>query len=225
VPVAGQPIAENRVYLPLVAVVAAMVVGIFSLLGKRTAVLGAAALLALAWTAHERNQTYQSELRLWTDTVQKQPQNARACVMLSVTQMGMGKNNAAIATLLGGLQRMPTNPELHNNVGVYLCQSGRVSEGVRYLREAVRLNPKYVSAYLSLGQVLLQSNEAAGAAEAFAAAVALEPANAEARNFLGAAFSRLGRAAEAIAQFEAALTLKPDFEQARANLNTMRGAR
>jgi Tfp pilus assembly protein PilF len=225
VPVAGQPIAENRVYLPLAIIATAAVVGLFSILGKRAVILTTAALLSLAWTAHQRNEVYRDEITLWTDTVQKQPLNSRAWVMLSVAQIAAGQQATAIATLLAALQHLPNTPELHNNVGIYLCQSGRTAEGVAHLREAVRLNPRYVSAHLSLGQLLFQANDFAAAAEPFAAVVALEPQNVEARNWLGVALARLGRTADAIAQFEAILKIRPDFEQARANLNAVRAQR
>lgn len=225
VPVAGQPIAENRVYLPLALAVAGAVVGVFSILGNRAAALAVIALLPLGGLTHRRNEVLRDEVRLWADTLQKQPMNVRALTYLTFAQIAAGQPDRAIATMRAGIERMPGIPELHNNLGVYLYQAGRMTEALQHLREAVRLNPKQGSARLSLGQVLLAAGDPGGAAGEFAAAAALNPRDATAHNFLGLALVRAGRAAEAIPHFQAALTLKPDFAEARANLDAVRGAK
>ena len=78
VPVALQPIAENRMYLPLVAVVTAFILAVHRLLGARVRWLVLAlALGAIAATIH-RNNDYRDELSIWSDTVRKRPDNPRA---------------------------------------------------------------------------------------------------------------------------------------------------
>jgi hypothetical protein len=78
VPVVTETMAEQRMYLPLAAVVALVVLGLYAWAGR----LGAYALLALAVSlgilTFQRNQDYASELFIWRDTVAKRPENARA---------------------------------------------------------------------------------------------------------------------------------------------------
>jgi protein O-mannosyl-transferase len=223
VPIAGQPIAENRVYLPLAAIAALVIVGGYRWLGKKSLVLAVAALLSLAWAAHQRNKAFRSEIGIWDDTVLKHPDNVRAWVLLSAAQFGRGQIDAAVATMLNALRQRPATAEFHNNVGVYYYHARNLAEAVRHLREAIRLNPTYNSAYSALGQTLVETNDWTGAASAFEALTRLEPTNAEAQNFLGVALSRLGRIGEAIERVEIALKLRPDFPDARNNLAILRG--
>ncbi len=72
VPVALQPVAENRMYLPLAAA------GAYVLIGRWSLALLAALALCLGWATHERNGDYRSAVLIWGDTVAKRPMNARA---------------------------------------------------------------------------------------------------------------------------------------------------
>jgi len=76
VPVISQPMAEHRMYLPLVAVVAVGVPWLYVMAGRRSV----AAILLLAagmgWLTWQRNEVYRSEWSLWNDTLAKCPDNA-----------------------------------------------------------------------------------------------------------------------------------------------------
>src|SRR5581483_9641868 len=78
VPVVLQPIAESRMYLPLAAIVAGVVLAADSLFGPRLRwiVLGLGVGLAVRTVA--RNADYRDALSIWSDTVAKKPANARA---------------------------------------------------------------------------------------------------------------------------------------------------
>src|ERR1019366_1035198 len=73
IPLAFQPTAEHRAYLPLLAVVCLGVLCLYRWLGRRGAVLLAALAVLLGWLSFQRNKVYRSELALWSDTVVKQP--------------------------------------------------------------------------------------------------------------------------------------------------------
>ena len=69
VPVVLQPVAEHRMYLPLIAVVALAVTGSYLLLGRWSAILLSALALGLGALTHARNSDYGSPLLMWSDTV------------------------------------------------------------------------------------------------------------------------------------------------------------
>src|SRR5581483_1087701 len=100
VPVATEPMAEHRMYLPLAAVIAAGVCGIHALgLAQRRA--GAWGLLVLALgfggVTFARNGDYRSELTLWRDTVAKRPENFPARHNLALAFEAAGDVPAAMA--------------------------------------------------------------------------------------------------------------------------------
>src|SRR5258707_11137182 len=73
-----QMIVEHRMYLPLAAVIAGLVLAADRLLRRgRAAWFASAAVLGVGLTM-ARNHDYRSGLSLWSDTVAKRPHNAIA---------------------------------------------------------------------------------------------------------------------------------------------------
>jgi len=115
VPGMSQTLAEHRMYLPLAAVCAGVVMlgrrlltrWRWALVGYGMVLLAAAAGLG-ALTAR-RNEIYRNEVALWGDTVAK----------------------------------VPVNPYSQNNLGIALAAAGRPAEAMDHFRHALALNPDY----------------------------------------------------------------------------------
>ncbi|HEV8072594.1 MAG TPA: hypothetical protein VGP21_00565, partial [Opitutaceae bacterium] len=73
IPVAGQPMAEHRMYLSLAAVVTLGVLGLYAWLGRRSLMVLVAAAMGLGWLTIQRNKDYRSNLAILSDTVEKCP--------------------------------------------------------------------------------------------------------------------------------------------------------
>jgi tetratricopeptide (TPR) repeat protein len=113
---------------------------------------------------------------------------------------------------VGGLysDTLAKNPDCwmaHNNLGMALTESGRPTEAIVHLREAVRLKPDYADAHNNLGNAL--ARVPGGSAESiaeFEAALRIEPGMAEANGNLGTALVNIpGRLQEGISHLRAAL--------------------
>ncbi|MBM3317752.1 MAG: tetratricopeptide repeat protein [Candidatus Eisenbacteria bacterium] len=192
---------EHRLYLPLAAPVALLVLGGHALLGRakrgpagsaaRAAGVVLLALLALALGARTaaRNRDYRSAVALWSDTVRRQPLNARARLSL----------------------------------GIALDEQGCGQEGLAQMTEAVRLHPRLVRARVNLAIALLEIGRAGEALEHLRAAVALDPREARARSHLGIALCQLGRLEEGVRELREALRLDPSRVEAHLNLSLALG--
>lgn len=225
VPIAGQPIAESRAYLPLAAALLAVVavLGRWRLGAHRSSRwLVAAGAFALAWSAFGRNAQLGDPVRIWHDTTVRQPTNSRAWVYLSEALKARGKMQAAVDTLLAGLPHHSKSAEFHNNIAVAYFQAGKPAEAAAYFRAAFQLNPNYAGAYYNYGAILFETGNAAAAVEAFQHARRLNPGSVETENYLGLCYSRLGNRAAAIAHFENAVRIDPQHPHARANLESAR---
>jgi tetratricopeptide (TPR) repeat protein len=218
VPVAGQPIAENRAYLPAAVVAVAAVLGAHRALGRRGAAAAACVVFGFALLSLQRNADYRSDEAIWQDTVAKRPGNARAWVYLSFAQNAGGRGSEAIATLATATRVHPQNAEIENNLAAFLHQSGRSTEAIPHFRRAIALKPDYTGALANFGTAALGADDLPDAIACFEALARLEPGNAATRNTLGVCFAKAGRTEEAKAQFQAALALQPDFTEARNNL-------
>jgi len=107
-PVAA-PAAEHRMYLPLAAVAAAVVLGCHALLRRRVpagagralalraaAVATAAAVVILVLLTQARNELYAIPGGIWLDVLQRQPNNGRALWNLAITCTELGDLETAL---------------------------------------------------------------------------------------------------------------------------------
>jgi Flp pilus assembly protein TadD len=109
------------------------------------------------------------------------------------------------------------------NMGRLMLDAGRVDDSVNLLRRAREVEPTYALAHRLLGLALVQQGDPRAAAEAFGRATELDPDSAEGWNYRGATLEKLGDLSGAIDAYERALKINPAFEQARRNLERVRG--
>jgi tetratricopeptide (TPR) repeat protein len=209
---------EHRMYLPLAAVVAVAVLGLYALAGRRGRFLCLGLGAGLGALTVQRNQDYRSSLALWTDTVAKSPGNPRAHYNLGVALGEAGRTAEAIGHYAVAVQIKPDFAEAHNNLGNALLQLGRLPEAVRHCEEGLRLKPQDPVAHYNLGRVLAQIGRSPEALQHYAMAVQLKPDFADAHNNLGNALAQIGRLPEAIRHYEVAVRLNPDLADAHNNL-------
>ncbi len=224
VPVALQPMAEHRMYLSLAAVIVLGVLGLYSLLGRRSVVVLLALAVGLGWLTVQRNKDYSSELTLWSDTVTKCPDNERAHESLGDILMKMpDRMPDAIVQFEAALQINPASAKMHNNLGNALMDvPGGLPDAMAEFEAALRLNPGLAEAHDNLGTAWLEMpGHLPDAMAEFEAALRLNPDSIEAHDNLGTVFFKMpGRMPDAITQFEAALRLNPDSMEAHSNLGS-----
>jgi tetratricopeptide (TPR) repeat protein len=222
IPLAGAPMAESRMYLPLAGVVALAVLGAFALAGRRILPLFAVVAAALSVASFQRNQDYSSALALWTDTVAKIPANVRAHNDLGVVLAHLPcRLPDAVAQYEQALRLNPDFAEAHYNLAIALAQiPGRMPEAITHYEQTLRLKPDSAEAHNNLAAALAQiPGRMPEAIAHYEKALRLKPGDAEAHYNLAIALAQTpGRMPEAVAQFEQALRLKPDFVDAHYNL-------
>jgi tetratricopeptide (TPR) repeat protein len=218
IPVASQPVAEHRMYLPLAAVVAVGVMGINALLGRR----GGAAFLALAvglgFLTIRRNEDYRTELSIWNDTVAKRPGNVRARSNLGLVLFRAGKVPEAIDQYEQAVAMDPHWAIAHNDLGNALRRVGRVDEAIAQYQQALQIEPDFFEAHYDLAATWKQAGRLDEAIQQYRQAVKVRPDVAMARNNLGNALLQAGKVQEAIGQFEQALRIAPAYCEAHNNL-------
>jgi len=227
VPVVGQPMAENRLYLPLAGIVAFVAVGVFSLIGRRSWPVFAVVAAGLGLASAQRNLDYSSELVLWRDTVAKSPANSRAHNNLGNALFSLDLPDRlpeAIAEMKTALRLKPDLAAVHVNLGNALDAEGRTKEAIAEYEEALRLKPDLAEAHNNLGNLLAGEGRTDQAIAECTEALRLRPGLAQAHDNLGNALNAAGRTQEAIAEFEEALRLNPDLAEAHTSLgNALNG--
>lgn len=166
-PIPTEIAAEHRMYLPLIAVAAVVVVGAHAAAslfrpsarrGTAVAVVTAAVAvsLVLASETRARARVYASEGGLWQDTVSKRPDNARARVNYGISLISEGRLAEAEDQMRRALPLradLETRAQMNLQLGAAMCAQGRCAEGISFVEEALRLDPDLDDADPVLGQV------------------------------------------------------------------------
>ncbi len=209
VPIATETMAEHRMYLPLAGVLALLVTGVYSLLGRRSPLVVMA--LAAGWAALtvRRNETYRSAAALWADTVVKCPDNARAHFNLGELLLETGDTAGAIREDREAVRLKPNFASAHNNLADALFQAGDLAGAMQHAGAAVRINPALAEGHVNLGNVFFRTGRMTEALAQYQQAVRLKPDDATMHRNLGSALSGLNRLADATREYERALQLEP----------------
>ena len=153
VPVASQPMAENRMYLALAAVVSLAVAAWFLVGGRFRLAAPAIVAVLLGVATIQRNSTYSTGLSIWSDTVLKCPGSARARANLGAALPRAGRRDEAISQVLEAARLEPGNALTHMMLGNMLAEAGREREAAGEYRQALRLDPSLEAARLRLGSL------------------------------------------------------------------------
>jgi tetratricopeptide (TPR) repeat protein len=218
VPIVSEVAAERRMYLPLAAVVTAVVMGAWWLLQQVFAeregfpellakVLSVAALIACVGLTILRNSDYATEERVWLDTVEKIPSNPRARNNLGIVYAERREFDAALEQFEEALRLKPLYPDGLFNYGNALAQSGRLKEAIEQFRFALRLRPTMATAHSNLGVALANSGSLAEALPHHEEAVRLLPNSARAHFNRAETLLKMGARTEAKEGFQRAASL------------------
>lgn len=233
---------EHRMYLPLAAIIAAVIVSIgwLTLSGgtygnygsngnyvrpavtwMRRLMFGLAVLFTatpLAYATHVRNRVYHSELAMWKDVARKRPGNARAYIAIGNALAAQARLDEALEETKKAVEVDPKNADAHCAVGLVLVKLGRVEEAIAWYYKAVEIDPSHWRAWYSLGNALEQLGRHGEAVEAFQKSVEINPGFADAWSNLGNAKVQSGDIDEGIKAFQRAIEVDPHHAKAHNNL-------
>ena len=222
VPLVTQTIAEHRMYLPLAAVLAALVLAAHRWLGSRPALaLLAVVALACGGATFARNRDYASALVLWQDNVAHRP-HARVLTALGVELVHAGRAREALPLFERALVLDPTHLSAQRNRALALLQLGRADEAAAIFAALPGREPGEAEEYFAMGNAFAREQKFPEAAAAYTRTLTLVPDHAAAHANLGNIRLLQGRVREAIAEYETVLRLHPDDARARENLQLAR---
>jgi tetratricopeptide (TPR) repeat protein len=156
------------------------------------------------------------------------PARGGVAIALALAVLGLGALTFRQAGTYRDLESLygttlALNPDAwlaHDNLGVVLARSGRLTEAIAHYREALRLNPNYAQTQNNLGDAWAQLRQWDEADAAYAAALRLRPDFAQAELNWGNALSDRGAYGEAIGHYERALRIQPESAEAEYRLGS-----
>lgn len=228
IPIVTEIAAERRMYLPLVAVVIAAVIGSGELLrlvksrlaiSDRAAAIMAAIMLAFVASALGcgtllRNRDYQTAIGIWSDAIAKRPQSWMALNNLRAVVLENGQYERAILYCNMALQRRPKYADGYYNRGLAHEGKSDSNQAIRDYTRAIELKPDHAKAYNNRGIAYGVKGDFDRAIQDCTKAIEITPDFADAYYNRGLAFGQKGDHDRAMRDFTKAIEIEPDVADA-----------
>jgi tetratricopeptide (TPR) repeat protein len=213
------PIAERRMYLPMIGYLFILLDGLRRLhLPARAMTAAMAAVLVLAGTAaHARNRVWSGSIPLWEDTARKSPHKRRPRFQLAFAYYEAARCGEAAREFAQTATIEPPDYELLVDWALALDCQGRAGEALEKLRAAAAKRPT-AQAHATMAMIQAKQSQWEPALAELRVAEQLDPAFTMTYIYRGNIYLSTGRAAEAVAEFQKALSREPHNELARAGL-------
>lgn len=218
-------IFEHRLYLPLFGVVTAVAAAVVIPAWERGAVTQKAVctgflLISLLFggAAYTRNLAWSSEVSIWTDSVAKSPQSARAWNNLGAVYIKQRDSLNALKALIRSIELDPSKADAWNNLGIAIDIMGVYNDRFRRTTEMFRTpgshENKIVNRWLgdvnnNLGLAYEITGNLNKAVENYRNAVGYNPSLGLAYYNLGLASAKLGDASRYAEQLQILKMLDP----------------
>jgi protein O-mannosyl-transferase len=205
-----QMIVEHRTYLPIAGLIVAGVIALHAVVGRRTWWVLAAVAMGFGALSARRNTDYATPVRLFTDTVAKRPQNARAMALLGDYHRRIGHLDEARQWLERSLAVEPGVVPVLNNLGDIWQELGEPAKAATCFGQALARQPHDVTTLNNLGNALVLSGDATAGISRLQEALRLAPEVSTTRLNLAHALARCGQKEEAAAAFAELLRRHPE---------------
>lgn len=214
IPIRLQPIGENRVYLPSLALITAVVIASVYFFGPRAFRYLVGVILVYAVSAWSRNLDYRNELAIWKDTAEKRPTDARAHLNLGLALVRAGHADDGVVEYHRALALRPDFMKAHYNLGCVLLDQDQIEAAVEELTKARALQPGYAPIYNNLGLAQQHLGQTEAAIVTLRTGLSLDPEGIEMRFNLGNSLCAAGKLDEAVEAFTYILRSRPQLAEA-----------
>jgi Tfp pilus assembly protein PilF len=158
----------------------------------------------------KRNRVWQSDLTLYTRTLETDPDAYVIRTNLGSMYFGGGDTRRAETEFVAALAGKPDSVNALNALGVVYREQGRYAESSEILRRAIATKPLWADPYFNLGRLLEKQDRQAEALSNFERAVNLAPFNSIAHYWYGNALLKASRYSEAEVELRKSVALAPE---------------
>lgn len=164
-----------------------------------------------------RNGVWENEYSLWSDTVRKMPESARAHFGMGYSLFERGRIEEAIREYKNAIKLAPTYAHAYNNLGYLYAYQDRFEEAIPHLETVLRLKPRHSEAHDNLGKIYTIQGRLDEAVWHFNEALNVTANDPAIHTNLGFAYYRQGKIEEALQQYRISLELNQNNPKARNN--------
>ena len=213
------PIADRRMYLPMLGLILIAIDLLRRLkVERKVLAMGAAALLvAAALATHARAEVWSSPITLWQDTARQSPNKFRAHFHLAYAYQEEGRNDLAVAEFQKTAELSPPTADLLLDWGLAYDGLNQPEKALEKFRQAAAVQPS-AHVYTQIGYIYAKRSAWREAMEAFDTAQKLDANFAYTYMYKGQVHLATNEPAAAAAEFQHALKLDSSLVPARQGL-------
>ncbi|MBI1823804.1 MAG: tetratricopeptide repeat protein [Nitrospirae bacterium] len=218
---------ENRSYLSGTGIVILMALGTYKITHHFQTVISGpfrwlpSILILLVLTlfslnSYYRNQIWKSEVTLWSDTLEKNPDSFIGTFSLGYGYLTEGQFEKASFYFNQSLKRSPPKEYLyyiHNNLGTVYEYRADEEMALDEYRMAEKLGPRLPEAHLNLGRIYLNRGNYGDAAREMETAIDMDFDHLKQRVDAAIKLERLGASQEAFELFRTLAKVMPDTSE------------
>jgi tetratricopeptide (TPR) repeat protein len=186
-------------------------------------------LVAFAGLSYRQTFIYHDLETLYRDTIAKNPGGWTAYANLSSYLDTLGRHDEALDLAATALRLGPHEPNVHNNLGVFLFQKGmregfrpgQLDEAISHLRDTLNLDADRIEARKNLARALVTAGRPVEAVEEYEAALRTNANRADLHFELANQIVARDDLQGAREHYEAAVRLRADYVEALQNLGAV----
>lgn len=179
-------------------------------------------LLLLGGLTHARNQLWDNPVALWTDSVQKNPENDRAWNNLGKAELEQENLEQAEEHFHQALDINPKHPRAKGNLGYIFYLRGEYEKALPYVREAAQALPRSADYQYNLGVLYSELGKPEQAVTYYRKALRLRPEYHQARRNLGVELAKQGKLQQASKILHRVLEHEPENFNLLKNLSLIK---
>ncbi|PRC94063.1 tetratricopeptide repeat-containing sulfotransferase family protein [Solimicrobium silvestre] len=164
-------------------------------------------------------QQHYAEAKACADKLTHQfPQHGFTWKALGAIHKKLGNPEEAITALTKATLFLPTDADVHYNLGNSFLEQSKLSQAESSYRQALVIQPGYMAAHYNLGKVYQASENFDAAQASYRIALSLQPDFVEALSSLGVVLHSLGKIEEGEIYLRRAAEINPNDPQNHTNL-------
>lgn len=164
---------------------------------------------------YTRLKQYDGAIKVLQKSLEIEPQNAETHLALSSAYLEAGNNEETIkASKQAILYRSKDTAIAYNNIGYAYQRLGQYGESASALKQAIELNPRFMTAYNNLGKTLFLLGRHQEAAEVLQQAISMDPREFWPHMNLGGVYFALQRYKQAAEELKQATQIDPKSDNA-----------
>jgi Tfp pilus assembly protein PilF len=168
-------------------------------------------LVGYSYATIGQNKVWENSYTLWSDAVEKYPENNAANALMGVVYMEMGMDQDALKYLEKAVQILPYDYQSRNNLGIVYGRTDQPEKAFKELMIAMQLDPENDTIKINLAVFYLRQKEYEKSEAIWKYLISKCPNDGQLHFRLGGLYKEMGRYEAALSELKKSSELAPNI--------------